>query len=50
MLDEEHRRLQLAREECNLYIPTDGLLPEDVLSRVVTFLNNHRELKAASGE
>jgi len=38
LLDEEHRRLQHAREHCDLYIPTDGLSPEDVASRVVTFL------------
>lgn len=39
MLDEEHRRLAHAREHCDLYIPTDGLLPEDVASRVVTYLH-----------
>ena len=38
LLDEEHRRLQHAREHCHIYIPTDGLSPQDVVSRVVTFL------------
>jgi deoxyadenosine/deoxycytidine kinase len=38
LLDEEHRRLQNARDHCHLYIPTDGLAPADVASRVVTFL------------
>lgn len=46
-LDEERARLQHAREHCDLYIPTDGLSPDDVASRVVTFLNNRKE--AASG-
>jgi shikimate kinase len=39
MLDEEHRRLAHAREHCDLYIATDGLLPEDVAARVVTYLH-----------
>jgi len=38
LLDEEHRRLQHARDHCHLYIPTDGLSPHDVASRVVTLL------------
>jgi dienelactone hydrolase len=38
LLDEEHRRLQHAREHCHIYVPTDGLSPQDVVSRVVTFL------------
>lgn len=42
MLDEEHHRLAHARDHCDLYIPTDGLLPEDVASRVLTHLNNTR--------
>jgi hypothetical protein len=41
MLDEQHHRLAHAREHASLHIHTDGLSPEDVLSRVVTFLNNH---------
>jgi len=45
MLDEEHRRLAHAREHCDLYIPTDGLLPEDVAARVVNYLYN-RNTKA----
>lgn len=44
MLDEEHGRLSMAREHCDLYIHTDGLLPEDVTSRVLTFLNNNRPI------
>jgi hypothetical protein len=39
LLDEEHHRLEHAREHCSLYIPTDGLSPEDVTSRVITFLS-----------
>lgn len=37
-LDEEHRRLAHAREHCDLYVSTDGLAPEDVASRVISFL------------
>jgi hypothetical protein len=37
-LDEEHRRLAHAREHCDLYVSTDGLLPEDVASKVAGFL------------
>lgn len=47
MLDEEHRRLSHAREHCQLYIHTDGISPEDVAARVVTFLNNHRPASRA---
>ena len=39
LLDVEHERLSHAREHADLYIPTDGLAPEDVASRVVTFLS-----------
>ena len=39
LLDVEHERLSSAREHADLYIPTDGLAPEDVASRVVTFLS-----------
>ena len=42
MLDDEHLKLAMAREHCDLYVHTDGLLPEDVASRVLTFLNNNR--------
>jgi dienelactone hydrolase len=45
MLDEERHRLAHAREHCDLYIPTDGLSPHDVASRVITFLNNHHPAK-----
>lgn len=39
LLDEQHSRLSHAREHCHLYIYTDGLSPEDVVSRVITFLS-----------
>ena len=39
LLDVEHERLAHAREHADLYIPTDGLAPEDVASRVATFLS-----------
>jgi deoxyadenosine/deoxycytidine kinase len=42
LLDEEHRRLSHARKHCDLYVHTDGLSPEDVASRVVTFLRNQK--------
>jgi dienelactone hydrolase len=42
LLDEEHRRLSHARKHCDLYVHTDGLTPEDVASRVVTFLRNQK--------
>lgn len=49
MLDEEHRRLSLAREHAQLYIHTDGLSPQDVASRAITYLNNSKgEAKAES--
>ncbi len=41
MLDEEHRRLAHAREHCHLYIPTDGLSPDEVVQRVVAYLQEH---------
>lgn len=37
-LDEQHARLQHARAHCDLYLPTDGLSPEEVLARAVQFL------------
>ncbi|MEO8287518.1 MAG: hypothetical protein ABI670_13915 [Chloroflexota bacterium] len=46
LLTEEHRRLQHAREHSDLYIPTDGLSPEDVVSRVITFLRNKQSAHA----
>jgi hypothetical protein len=45
MLDEEHRRLAHAREHYDLYIPTDGLMPEDVASRVICFLRMRTKTK-----
>jgi hypothetical protein len=44
ILDEEHRRLAHAREHCDLYISTDGLLPDDVASKAVAFLWSRSEL------
>ena len=37
-LDEEHGRLRHARAHCDLYLSTDGLCEEEVLSRVVAFV------------
>ena len=37
-LDEQHRRLEHARRHCHLYLPTDGLVEEEVLARVLDFL------------
>lgn len=42
VLDEERRRLSHAREHAHLYIHTDGLSPQDVASRALTYLNNSR--------
>jgi hypothetical protein len=42
LLEEQRRRLSHARRHCDLYIPTDGLAPADVASRVVTYLANHK--------
>ncbi len=44
VLDEQHQRLREARERCNLYIHTDGLAPEDVVSRVVNFLHGQKAM------
>ncbi len=43
VLDEQHRRLSHAREHCHIYVHTDGLSPQDVTSRVLTYLNNHKQ-------
>ncbi len=43
LLDEEHRRLGHARHHSDLYIPTDGLSPHDIASRVLTFLSKRDE-------
>jgi hypothetical protein len=40
---EQQRRLEYARRECDIYIETDGLTPEDVLNLVLPRL---RELPA----
>lgn len=38
--DEQQRRLSHAREHAHLVIDTDGLTPEEVLTRAVTFLKD----------
>lgn len=42
MLDEEHHRLRHAREHCHLYVHTDGISPEDVTARVLTYLSKDK--------
>lgn len=37
-LDEQHRRLRHARAHCDLYLPTSDLATEEVLARVLGFL------------
>lgn len=39
--DEQQRRLQHARRHTDLYLSTDNLKPEEVLSKVLSFLNSH---------
>ena len=41
VLDEEHRRLSHARTHSDLYISTDGIAPEDVASKAISFLKMH---------
>lgn len=38
-LDELNHRLRHARRHADLYLPTDGLTPEQILARVEQFLN-----------
>jgi deoxyadenosine/deoxycytidine kinase len=38
ILEEERRRLEHAREHCDLYIDTDHLTPDEILARTVAFL------------
>jgi deoxyadenosine/deoxycytidine kinase len=38
-LEEQHRRLQHARDNCHLYLHTDALSPEQVYERVAAFLS-----------
>ncbi len=38
LLDAQHKRLAHACEHCDLYIDTNGLSPDDLVSRAVTFL------------
>ena len=37
-LDEQHRRLDHARQNCNFYLATDQLTEVQVLQRVIDFL------------
>jgi hypothetical protein len=37
-LDEQHARLRHARAHCHFYLPTDDLMEETVLERVLVFL------------
>lgn len=37
-LDEQQRRLRHARAHCDLYLPTSGLTEEEVLLKVVAYL------------
>jgi hypothetical protein len=37
-LDEQHRRLRHARAHCDLYLPTETLSEDEVLARVLDFL------------
>jgi hypothetical protein len=40
--DRQNERLRHARAHCDLYLSTDGLSEEEVLERVVEFLEGHR--------
>lgn len=42
-LEEQHLRLALAREACDLYLPTDDLTIEQVRRRVVDFVEAWKE-------
>ncbi len=39
-LEEQHRRLAHAREHCDLYLRTDALTPEQVVQKVLDFLES----------
>ncbi len=38
--DQQLYRLRHARDHCDLYLPTDGLSEDEVLARVVRFVDN----------
>ncbi|NLE76348.1 MAG: hypothetical protein GX605_06300 [Chloroflexi bacterium] len=42
LLDLQRQRLRHARQHCHLYLPTDGLTPEQVVERAVVFLQAWR--------
>jgi hypothetical protein len=49
-LDEQHRRLGHARAHCDLYLPTEDLSEQEVLERVLDFLETAMARMAATGE
>lgn len=46
-LEEQRRRLALAREECDLYLPTDDLTIAEVRERVLSFIAAWKEKEGA---
>ena len=42
VLDEQHRRLRHARAHCDLYLPTSDRTEEEVLLKVVEYLEHKR--------
>jgi hypothetical protein len=42
-LDEQRQRLAIAREACDLYLPTDDLTIDQVRQRVLEFLRDWKE-------
>ena len=38
ILEEERRRLEHAREHCDLYIDTDGLSPDEILAQALALV------------
>lgn len=47
-LEEQHHRLHHARAHCHFYLPTDGLSEEEVLARIVAFLEQRQNPEARS--
>ncbi len=46
-LEEQRNRLRYAREECDLYLPTDDLTIEEVRARVLQFIEAWKEKERA---
>jgi len=42
-LDDQRQRLVLARESCDLYLPTDDLTVDEVRQRVLAFIHEWKE-------